>query len=79
MSEIVSVKTRPNKILVIEFADGRKGIFDVKPYLYKSEYLELNDPQLFQQVKTDGSRLYWPREHEFSIEVVEAQMVLVQL
>lgn len=78
MSDIVSVKPRPNNVLVIEFSDGRKGTFDVKPYLYKTEYLELNDAQLFQQVKTDGSRLYWPRKHEFSADVVEAQMVKVE-
>ena len=76
MSEIVSVKTRPDNILLIEMSDGRKGTFDVKPFLFKSEYRELTDAQLFQQVKSEGSRLCWPRGHVIDVDVVEANLVV---
>jgi len=72
--QITSVKVRPDNILQIEFNDGRKGVLDVKPFLFKSEYRELTDPQLFQQVKTDGLKLYWPRNHELSIQMVEENL-----
>lgn len=42
--------------LYVEIADGRRGIFNVKPYLDHGVFRELRNTDYFGQV---GMALYW--------------------
>ncbi len=55
----IDVKTLPDYKLMIEFEDGKKGIFDVKPYLKYIQFEPLRDEKVFNTVKIDGLSISW--------------------
>lgn len=56
----VSVKPLPDYRLLLEFEDGKRGIYDVKPHIRGSWYGELADVDVFNAVRTDGTTVVWP-------------------
>ena len=55
----VDVKALPEYKLEVKFEDGKKGIFDVKPYLSFVQFAELKDEYMFKTVKIDGLSISW--------------------
>ena len=54
MVGIVNVKPENDYKLLVTFSNGKKGIFDVKPYLeVGSVFKELKDPSVFKSVRTN--------------------------
>ena len=52
MIKIKSVEPRENYTLFLTFSDGKKGLFDVKPYLQSgSMFTPLKDISLFKSVR----------------------------
>jgi len=50
---ITSVKPQEDYKLFLTFSNGKKGIFDVEPYLDKGIFKQLRDPAMFRTVSTD--------------------------
>ena len=48
---ILEVKAQDDYKLQLTFSNGRKGIFDVKPYLDKGIFKELQNPAVFKTVR----------------------------
>ncbi|OQY11578.1 MAG: hypothetical protein B6I31_04690 [Desulfobacteraceae bacterium 4572_19] len=48
--DVTIVKPKLKYEIYIEIEDGRKGIFDMKPYLNKGVFKELQDVHYFNQV-----------------------------
>lgn len=46
-------------MLLLEFDNAEKKIFDVKPYIKGNWYSELADPAYFQSVFTNGYTVEW--------------------
>jgi len=46
--------------LRVELVDGRRGIFDMTPYLNKGVFQELKDPTYFRQVHEFLGAVSWP-------------------
>jgi hypothetical protein len=63
MSPIV-LKVKPEKdyFLTLEFSNGEIRKFDVKPYLSKGIFQELNDLSKFNTVRPDGLSIEWENE-----------------
>ena len=55
----IEVKALPDYKLEILFEDGKKGIFDVKPYLKYVQFEALNNEEVFNSVKIDGLSISW--------------------
>lgn len=55
----IEVKPLPDYMLEIEFEDGKKGIFDVKPYLEFVQFKDLRNIELFNTVKISGLSISW--------------------
>ena len=51
MVRIKTVEPRENYTLFLTFTDGKKGIFDAKPYLDTGIFRQLQNPSLFKSVK----------------------------
>ena len=51
---------KDNYMLDIEFDNGERREFDVKPYIQGAWYEELKDVNYFNRVKTDGYTVVWP-------------------
>ena len=57
---VVKVLPENNYILLLEFDNGEKKIFDVKPYIKGTLFNELNNLAYFNRVHTNGFNIKWP-------------------
>lgn len=55
-----SVRAEEGYILDVEFDNGERKRFDVKPYIKGSWYGKLENPDYFRRVRTDGYTVVWP-------------------
>ena len=55
----IEVKALKSYKLEVKFEDGKKGIFDVSPYLEFIQFKELKDENIFNTVKIDGLSISW--------------------
>ncbi len=55
-----TVKALDNFQLQIDFDNGERKCFDVKPYIQGSWYGELKDPLYFKRVFVNGYTVEWP-------------------
>ena len=55
-----SVRAEEGYILDVEFDNGERKQFDVKPYIKGSWYGKLENPDYFRRVRTDGYTVVWP-------------------
>jgi len=69
------VKPLPDYRIYVELANGRKGIFDVKPYLNKGVLRELRDVHYFDQVGILFGAVTWPNEQDIAPETLLAEMI----
>jgi hypothetical protein len=74
MIRIISVDPIEDYKLRIEFSDGRKGVFDVSPYIDKGVFVELKDKAYFRSVRPAFGGIMWPHEQDFSAETIEYEL-----
>lgn len=74
MTKVIRVETKDNYVLLVELSNGKKGFFDVKPYLEKGIFTELRDESYFSSVKPAFGGVVWPREQDFSADTIEYEM-----
>lgn len=72
-----TVKPLPEYRIYVEIRDGRKGIFDLKPYLDRGVFRELRDVHYFNQVGIVLGAVTWPHEQDIAPETLLAEMVLL--
>lgn len=74
--DVKYVKPLPDYKVYVEIEDGRKGIFDMKPYLNKSVFFnELEDIYYFNQVSILFDAVTWPNEQDIAPETLIAEMI----
>ena len=64
--------------ILVELADGRKGIFDLKPYLDRGVLRELRDVHYFNQVGVFFGSVTWPHEQDIAPETLVAELQPVE-
>ena len=57
---VVHVESREDYFLYLEFNNGEKKIFDVKPYIKGTFYGQLLEKRYFQMVAKNGYSVEWP-------------------
>ncbi len=72
------VKPLDHYRIYVEIEDGRKGIFDLKPYLDFGVFRELRDINYFNQVDIQLGAVTWPNEQDIAPETLIAEMVLIE-
>jgi len=63
--------------LYVEIADGRRSIFDVKPYHDHGVFRELRNLDYFRQVGVVLGAVTWPHEQDIAPETLVAELVPV--
>ena len=58
----------------VTLSNGKRGVFDVKPYLDRGVFKELRDYNYFKRVRIEFGTLTWPNEQDFSPETIEIRM-----
>jgi hypothetical protein len=76
--DVKTVKALSDHRIYVEMVDGRKGIFDLKPYLDRGVFRELKDPNYFKQVGIVLGAVTWPHEQDIAPETLLAEMTVVQ-
>jgi len=64
----------PDYRIYVEIADGRKGVFDLKPYLHHGVFRELRDVSYFTQVGVLFGAVTWPNGQDVAPETLLAEM-----
>ncbi|MBI5115423.1 DUF2442 domain-containing protein [Candidatus Poribacteria bacterium] len=70
MVNVISAEPFGDYRLRIQLSDGRKGLFDVSPYLDKGIFHELREPNYFRRVTVAFGGVAWPHEQDFSVSVL---------
>ena len=71
---IIDINPQPNWILSIVADDGRKGKFDVSPYLKFEAFEELRDIKEFMKVFNGGYYVEWDCGADLSADTIEANL-----
>ena len=74
-SDVITVKPLPDYRIYLEMENGRKGVFDVKPYLDHGVFRELRDVHYFNQVGILFGTVTWPHEQDIAPETLLAEMI----
>jgi len=72
--DVMTVKPLSEYRIYVEIADGRKGIFDLRPYLELGEFRELQDTRYFSQVGILLGAVTWPHGQDVAPETLLAEM-----
>ncbi len=72
--DIKKVKPLPDYKIYVETMAGRKGIFDVKPYLDFGVFRELRDINYFNQAGIKNGSITWPHQQDIAPETLLAEM-----
>ena len=72
--DVQTVKPLPEHRIAVELKDGRRGMFDLKPYLDHGVFRELKDPAYFQQVGIQLGAVTWPHGQDIAPETLLAEL-----
>ena len=75
--DVTTVTPLADYRIYVEVEDGRKGIFDMKPYLDHGVFRELRDVRYFNQVGIVLGAVTWPDEQDIAPETLLAEMLPV--
>lgn len=77
--DVRTVKPLPDYRIYVELEDGRKGVFDLKPYLDHGVFRELRNVQYFNQVGVVFGAVTWPHEQDIAPETLLAEMLPLEV
>ena len=70
MNKVIAVKANDDFSLDLKFNGGSVKRFDVKPYLERGVFKELNDLNYFKKVLIAFGTVQWPDEQDISPETL---------
>lgn len=73
--DIKTVKPLSDHRIYVETEDGRKGVFDLKPYLNHGVFRELRHVHYFNQVGILFGAVTWPNEQDIAPETLLDEML----
>ncbi len=71
--KITEVSPQRNWVLAVASDDGRKGLFDVSPYLKDEAFEKLREPGEFAKVAHGGYFVEWSCGADLSSDTIEAR------
>jgi hypothetical protein len=75
MNKVTEVKPLPDGRLSIAMADGRCGVFDVKPYMKSDFFRALTDERYFNQVRLVFKGIGWPDGQDLGPDTIAALLI----
>lgn len=68
--DVVKVQAKPDFTLDLEFENGERKIFDMKPYLNKKPFYRLKEYQLFACATVGYGTVVWPGNIDIAPETL---------
>lgn len=76
--DVKIVRPKSNYKIYVEIEDGRKGLFDMNPYLEHGVFKELRNVSYFNQVSILFGAVTWPHEQDIAPETLVSEMQIVE-
>lgn len=76
--DVKVVKPKPDYKIYVEIVDGRKGVFDMTPYIKRGVFKNLKNINYFNQVGILFGAVTWPNEEDIAPETLIDEMQPVQ-
>ena len=67
---VKAVKAKEDYLLEVDFTNGEKGSFDVKPYLDKGIFSKLKELEVFYTAKVFNGTVVWDNELDFGPDTI---------
>ena len=77
--DVTTVKPLSENRIYVELVDGRRGIFDLTPYLDHGIFRELKDPAYFRRVDVQFGAVSWPHGQDIAPETLLAELAPVDV
>ena len=77
--DVKIVKPLPGHRIYVEIEDGRKGIFDLTPYLDHGLFRELRDVHYFNRAGIVLGAVTWPHKQDIAPETLVSGMIPAEL
>jgi hypothetical protein len=74
---VVDVKPNPDFTITLEFDNGERRVFDVKPYLELGFFRELKEPHAFNSVRPFLGSVQWRNGQDFCPDTLYSASVPV--
>lgn len=68
--DVTHVSAAADYNLLLEFENGEKRIFDMKPYLLKRPFGPLNDSAIFNLARVENGTVTWPGDLDIAPETL---------
>ncbi|MDP1610798.1 MAG: DUF2442 domain-containing protein [Sulfuritalea sp.] len=68
--DVVKVETKPGYLLLLEFENGEKRVFDMSPYMDKKPFAQLKGSPLFAKAFVDYGTVVWPGNIDIAPETL---------
>lgn len=72
--DIIDFEILPDYRIKVTLSNGKKGFFNVTPYLDKGIFTELKNYNYFKRARIEFGTIVWPNEQDFSPETIEIKM-----
>jgi len=76
--DVVSVQTRPDFQLDLEFENGERRRFDMSPYLHYPVFRRLENPGFFSLARVEYGTVVWPGNIDIAPETLYELSVPVE-
>lgn len=74
MNKVLNVRPKCSGILEVELADGRRGEFDVRPFMVSDFFRELQDEAYFNQVRIFFGGVGWPNGQDLGPDTISEEL-----
>ena len=72
--DVATVRALPDFTLEVALADGRRGVFDLRPFLDRPGLQRLKDPGYFSRVGVRLGALTWPHDEDVAPDTLAANL-----
>ena len=74
MNKVIGVRVKTMGVVLVEMADGRRGEFDVRPYMVSDFFRELENEAYFGRVRVFFHGIAWPNGQDLGPDTVAAEL-----
>ena len=78
MNKVVKAIALPGGFLQVVLEDGRRGEFDVKPYMISDFFAQLKNEDYFKKVGLFFAGVGWPEGQDLSPDTIAANLQVKQ-
>ncbi len=68
--DVVKVEVGADYMLLLEFENGERRVFDMRPYMDKKPFVQIKNAALFAQARVEYGTVVWPSNIDIAPETL---------